>query len=224
MQVNGLGRRRRENMFPRRVPGKTSLDYVRLFLGHIADDGQLELLALISLQYEHKPENETTQSDQRPNQQCEPSEDRDVAYHGEHYPKHKPRHVEENILKGMEADKSIPVVGFDNQKDNRRNDGDVGKQTGDVVAHTPSRGRYDSRTGGCGFAAGWTGYGSLGHLSTARTAECHGTSPLDASQRFVARTGKCADIITSRRGNGNQKVFSVGRARDQVSRFESASR
>jgi len=57
-----------------------------LLFRHIADDRQLEHLALIGLEDHNQPENEAGEANQRPQEHSRPSQERDVPNKGQHDP------------------------------------------------------------------------------------------------------------------------------------------
>ena len=94
-------------------PGKLQLNSVGLLLGHVSDNRQFELLTLVGLEDQEKPKNESSQTDQRPQEDRGPTEEWDVAKEGEEKPQDHPGDGEENVLKSMKSHEAVAIIGLD---------------------------------------------------------------------------------------------------------------
>src|SRR5579872_3689935 len=91
--------------------------------------------------------------------------------------------MKEDVLKRMEADEAILVVGLHHKKNDGRNNGDVSEHTGNVVGHTAGGG--DGRSSGgtacrglaCALSARRTGHRTFRHLSAAGRTKTRHISP-----------------------------------------------
>jgi hypothetical protein len=94
--------------------GKRYLNRVGLLFGEVTDEREFPLLALVSLDQKDNPQDQLGQSEQR---KQEESQDRDEAgYEGDGNASNR----EEQALEGMEPHKTVLVEGFDEKKDDRR--------------------------------------------------------------------------------------------------------
>src|ERR1700748_1271116 len=124
----------------------------RLLLGKVADKGKLIAFTFACFHYHEDPNDQKSQTDR--NHQ-KPSNDRnnskDQVYRNR-------RDSKKNRLPGVEANKRAAVVGFHRQKNNCRNDGDVGNRSSGSLGQAALLGGY--RRGGsaccCIRAAVWT--------------------------------------------------------------------
>src|SRR5438270_9833291 len=88
---------------------------------------------------------------------------------------HKQGCREKQALPCMEADKTVLVIGLNHQKNDCRDDGDIGQHSCNVVAHTAGRSGGGRRGRGCDSArADCTRGSAIRDLSAANTAKSHG--------------------------------------------------
>jgi len=145
---------------------------VGLFLRHVADHGKLEHLSLVSLEHQDKPENESSQTNQWPNEKRDPTQNWNMSNNSQAYADDNPRHTEEDVLKGVEADETVPVVRLDNQKNDSGDDRNVRQQASHVIGEPAGRARLSRNCRGCtSFSASRTDHRAIRHLRTAGTAE-----------------------------------------------------
>jgi len=110
-----------------------------LFHGEVTDNGQFEPLAFAGFQDGDDPQGEETEADHHLKHGKHKEDQAKTGYHGdehrqnqEDHPNGKPGHGESDGLEGVEADQRDPVVGFDDEEEDRRDDGDVGERGGGV--------------------------------------------------------------------------------------------
>jgi hypothetical protein len=189
---------------PRIEGSATFLHCVGLLFGHVSDEGELVHLPLIRLEQQDDPDDEAGQSDQRPDQDGQPAEEWNVDDEAEHDPEGSPRDREEDALEGVEADEPASVVGGHHEKDNRRNDRNVGQHPSYVVSHSLWGSGCDcgtsSATGTCR-----TNGGAFGNLCAAHVAESHSSPPT----RMVAAVEN---------GQGAPQAESAGNYQKQASK------
>jgi hypothetical protein len=155
-----------------RTVQRRRLGGVGLFLRHVAYHGKLEHLSLVSLQHQDKPENESSQTNQWPNEKRDPTQNWNVSNDSQAYADHNPRHTEEYVLKGVEANEAVPVVRLDNQKNDSGDDRNVRQQAGHIIGEPAGRARLSRNCRGCtSFSASRTDHRAIRHLRTAGTAE-----------------------------------------------------
>src|SRR5271165_143541 len=151
------------------------LHRVRLLFCHVPDHGQLPHLALVRLQKKDDPEDQPPEADQRPNQDGEPAQYRNVGDNAERDPQDDPRDRKKEVLERVEPDEPVLVVRFHDQKNNRRDDGDVSQHSRHVVRHA-SGACTGLRYRGCGSdpaSTRCTSGSSVGDLCAAHTAKSH---------------------------------------------------
>jgi hypothetical protein len=102
--------------------------------GEFADDGQLEAFTLEGFEQQDDPDNQEPERNERHEDPADDGDQREDNVDGES------RDTEEDRLPGMELDVRVPVVGLDDQEDDRRNDGDIGERAGSVVREATLRG------------------------------------------------------------------------------------
>src|SRR5271169_5029767 len=89
-------------------------------------------------------------------------------------PQNPPRHVKEDGLPRVEADEPALVVGLQYEKQDSRDNGEIGQHSGYVVSHP--RGRAGGRDRGPALARRTRGR-AIGNLCTTHIAKCHLESP-----------------------------------------------
>ena len=101
----------------------------------LADQGQLIAFTLESLEQHDHPDNEKSQAYERNEHPSDHGNYREHGIDGEG------GDAKKDGLPRVKADVGIPVIGFDNQEDDCRDDGDVGQSAGSIVRQTRLRGR-----------------------------------------------------------------------------------
>src|SRR6266849_6956189 len=121
-------------------------------------------------------------------------------------PQHEQGDAKENALKGVEADEAPLVVGLQHEKNDRRDNGNVGQHSGDIVCQSACGGcrccgltctgtsRTSRRTGGHLRSTIWTeGHGyllvQLGWASPKRAQGRSSAVKLRVGVRHVIRNG-----------------------------------
>src|ERR1035441_2932757 len=99
----------------------------------------LETFAVERLDQHDDPKDEQSQRHQQRQEASEPADDRNPADNHEPNVDHEPGDEQEDRLPGVEANYGLLVIGRDDQEDDRRDDGDVGKAGGGVVAKASLR-------------------------------------------------------------------------------------
>src|SRR5580692_3632162 len=160
-----------------------------LFFGHIPDEWQFPHLPLIGLEQQDHPDYEACQSDQRPDQNGQPTEERNVSEEAQHNPQRSPGDGEKDRLERVKTDKATPVIRFDHQEDNRGDNCDVGQHARYVVGEPACRGLSRSSCRSSGAAACWTNAGTIWCLSATYGTKCHKRSPLAFILERDPRTG-----------------------------------
>src|ERR1017187_8383293 len=89
-----------------------------LLFGQVADHRQLEHLSLVGLDDQNQPDHKPRQTDQWPQHERCPTEERDVADECQTDLKHDPGGRKEEALKGMEGTKALFFNGFRTTKKN----------------------------------------------------------------------------------------------------------
>src|SRR5438105_9777778 len=108
---------------------------VGLLFGKVADDGQLELLALVGLDEAPDRRYQGGESHKRNEHPSDDGDDAQDDLRGER------GQSEKQALEGVKADKRPLVIRFHHQEDDRRDDGDVGQHAGSIVGHAARSGR-----------------------------------------------------------------------------------
>src|SRR4051794_6939108 len=106
---------------------------VGLFLRQIANDGQLETLAVESLNQCQNPDEEERQPHQRPDEKAHQPHKRQVAKEGERHVDHNAADGQEDALPCVKSNERASVIGFYDQKNDRRNNGDIREPAGCIV-------------------------------------------------------------------------------------------
>ena len=149
-----------------------------LFFGHIPDDWQLPHLPLIGLKQQDHPDYEARESDQRPDQNGQPTEERNMNNEAQHNPQRSPGNGEKDGLERVKTDEATLVIRFDHQEDDRWNNCDVSQHARNVVGEPARRGLSRSSCRSSGAAACWTNAGTIWCLSATHGTKCHKTIPL----------------------------------------------
>src|SRR5579872_939065 len=107
-------------------------------------------------------------------------------------PDYPPGNIEEDALPGVKTHEPVAVVRFDQQKDDRRDDGDIGQHSGYVVGKScPGVGsRGDNRPVAARRACGC----AVWNLCSAHVAKCHWKPP--SKNSFTANNPSSAKSHT----------------------------
>ena len=106
---------------------------VGLPFGEIADNRNLEALAIERLDQDDDPEDKQSQIHHQVQRPCEPANERHHSQDRQRDSAHNPRDAQKDRLPGVKADERFLVVRRNDQEDNRRDDGDVSKAGGGAV-------------------------------------------------------------------------------------------
>src|SRR5258708_20527424 len=89
-------------------------------------------------------------------------------------PQNPPGHVEKDTLPGVEAHEAAPVVGLEHEKDDRRDDGEIGQHAGHIVSESRGSDGGDNRAP---TAPGRAGGCPIRNLFATQIAKCPWISP-----------------------------------------------
>ena len=127
---------------------KLVLHCVRVLFRQISDEGELVHLPLIRLDQENNPENEGSEVYKHVKRESDYSHKRNHGQDSEPEVNHDQSDAEEQALERVETNEAVAIVGRDDEKDDRGNDGDVGQHPGNVVSHTLRGSGCDSGASG----------------------------------------------------------------------------
>lgn len=150
---------------------------LNLFLRHVANHWQLIHLSLVGLNDEDQPDDEPTQPHDRPNQHSQKAQGK-VQHDVQPDPYYPPRDVEENRLPRVKAHEPVAAVRLNQQKDNRRDDGDIRQHSSSIIGKSRcGRGSSDDWP----ITARRAYAGAVRNLCSAHIAKRHLTPPSKAT-------------------------------------------
>src|SRR5258708_36248875 len=95
-------------------------------------------------------------------------------------PQNPPGHVEKDTLPGVEAHEAASIVGLEYEKDDRRDDGEIGQHAGHIVSKSRGSDGGDKRPPTAPRPAGWC---PLSQSCATTNSKSHWISPSRVHRR-----------------------------------------